>query len=57
MSLRCGGSDEDIHLCNPMTFPLDPGRHTLSVLGREEGSKLDVIVIKDEVKGRPEIAD
>ena len=57
VSLRCGGSDNNTHQCNPKIFPLDPGRHTLSVLGREDGAKLDVIVIKDEVEGRPEIAD
>ena len=57
VSLRCGGSDNNTHQCNPKIFALDPGRHTLSVLGREDGAKLDVIVIRDEVEGRPEIAD
>jgi hypothetical protein len=57
VSVRCSG-DEDTHLCNPLTLRLAPGEHTLSVLAREKGSKLDVIVITNAVNSpRPEIAD
>ena len=57
VSLRCSG-DEDTHLCNPMILPLAPGEHTLSVLAREKGSKVDVIVITDALNSpHPEIED
>jgi hypothetical protein len=56
VSLRCGG-DNNVHNCNPQIFTLGPGEHTLSILGRESGSKLDAIVITDDVVGRPALAD
>jgi hypothetical protein len=56
VSARCGG-DFDTHLCDPLTFELESGEHQLSFLTLEPGSKLDMVVITNDLDGRPSAAE
>ena len=56
VSARCGG-DFETHLCDPLRFELESGEHRIAFLTLEPGSKLDMVLITNDLDGRPNIAD